>query len=119
MWQPIEPGHVFLDLTGTTRLYGSGVDAALLIEREITRQHGVMGAVGNASNKSVSRVAVATVRTPPECRDVKPGRSGRFSRPPSRLGSSRCESSRCEKDSSCPAIMCKRPNPTRSNQVFI
>lgn len=81
VWEPVRPGHVFLDLTGTTRLFGSAVDAAIRIERDMNRQHGFTGVMGIASNKLVSRVAAATLVQPPECRDVKPGSEQTFLAP--------------------------------------
>ena len=38
VWEPVGPGHVFLDLTGTQRLFGPAVDTAMRIEREVIRR---------------------------------------------------------------------------------
>ncbi|HJU06530.1 MAG TPA: hypothetical protein VJ692_15385 [Nitrospiraceae bacterium] len=81
IWEPIQPGHVFLDLTGTRRLFGPAVDTAVRIERETARQHGLTGVAGIASNKLVSGVAAATLLRPPQCCDVQPGHERTFLAP--------------------------------------
>src|SRR5262245_5281826 len=37
-WESIRPGSLFLDFTGTTRLFGPSIDIATRIGRELTRQ---------------------------------------------------------------------------------
>jgi DNA polymerase-4 len=81
VWEPVRPGHVFLDLTGTTRLFGATVDTALRIEQELTRRHGLTGIMGIASNKLVSHVAAVTLAQPPKCRDVQSGSERTFLAP--------------------------------------
>ncbi len=59
----IEPktwGHAYLDVTGTERLFGSPIDIAHRLEREIQQRLGLPIAVGIATNKLVSESA-ATV----------------------------------------------------------
>ncbi|MCA9471599.1 MAG: hypothetical protein MRJ96_08430 [Nitrospirales bacterium] len=80
VWEPIQPGHVFFDLTGTTRLFGSACDVVMQIEREITRQQGLIGVAGLASNKLVSRIA-STVVCPPQLCDIRPGSEEAFLAP--------------------------------------
>ena len=38
VWEPASPGHIFLDLTGTTRLLGRACDTAAKIEKEIAER---------------------------------------------------------------------------------
>ena len=72
VWEPVRPGHLFLDLTGTTRLFGPAVDVAARIEREVLHRHRLPGAMGIGSNKLVSGVAADVVQ-PPQLYDVRPG----------------------------------------------
>ncbi|MGH7233630.1 MAG: DNA polymerase Y family protein [Nitrospiraceae bacterium] len=81
VWEPVQPGHVFLDLTGTGRLFGPAIETASRIDREMTHQHGLTGVIGVASNKLVSRVAAATLLQPPQCCDVRPGLERTFLAP--------------------------------------
>jgi DNA polymerase IV len=80
VWEALRPGHVFLDLTGTTKLFGPAVDAAARIEREVIDQYGLPGAMGIGSNKLVSRVAAAVMQPPQLC-DVRAGSEGIFFSP--------------------------------------
>jgi DNA polymerase-4 len=61
----IEPrgyGHAFLDLTGTSRLFGPAVDVAERIRRESVARLGLPLTVGIAVNKLVSEAATRTGR---------------------------------------------------------
>ncbi len=61
----IEPhgyGHAFLDLTGTTRLFGPAVDVAARITREVRTRIGLPLTVGVAVNKLVSEAATRVGR---------------------------------------------------------
>lgn len=80
VWEPLRPGQVFLDLTGTTRLFGRAADAALRIEAEVTRRQGLTGMAGVAGNKLVSQIAV-TLLEPPDVEDVRPGDEEAFLSP--------------------------------------
>jgi DNA polymerase-4 len=80
IWEPVQPGHLFLDLTGTIRLFGRASDAAARIEREVTRDCGLAGVAGVGSNKLVSHVA-ATLLHPPQLCDVRPGSEQAFLAP--------------------------------------
>lgn len=51
------PGHYFVDLTGTRRLWGPGPDVARRMERRLATQNGLPARAGLASNKLVSQVA--------------------------------------------------------------
>jgi DNA polymerase-4 len=79
-WEPLRPGQLFLDLSGTARLFGPAVDAAARIEREVVRRRGLAGMAGVASNKLVSRVAVALLE-PPQIHDIRPGEEQPFLSP--------------------------------------
>jgi len=57
VWEPSKPGHIFLDVTGTRRLWGRAKDAAMRISRDINARLSLNGAVGVAGNKMVSSIA--------------------------------------------------------------
>lgn len=80
VWEPVRPGHMFLDLTGTHGLFGPSVDAAARIEREVLQRGQFTGAMGLGSNKLISRVA-ADVITPSHLYDVRPGSEEMFLAP--------------------------------------
>lgn len=80
IWEPVRPGQLFLDLTGTERLFGPAADTAARIEREVAHRHGLTGVAGVASNKLVSRVA-ATLMQPPQLCEVRPGSEQPFLAP--------------------------------------
>ncbi|MDQ3426503.1 MAG: hypothetical protein M3477_01605, partial [Gemmatimonadota bacterium] len=61
----IEPrgyGHAFLDLTGTSRLFGPADDVALRIGREVKERLGLSLSVGVAANKLVSQAATTVLK---------------------------------------------------------
>ncbi|MEO8478771.1 MAG: hypothetical protein ABI542_03990 [Gemmatimonadota bacterium] len=61
----IEPktwGHAYLDVTGTAQLFGSPIDIAHRLEREIQQRLGLPIAVGIATNKLVSESAATVVK---------------------------------------------------------
>ena len=80
IWEPVRPGQFYLDLTGTTRLFGRAVDTAVRLEREVKERHGLRGVLGVATNKLVSRVA-ASVLTPAHVCDVRAGSESAFVSP--------------------------------------
>lgn len=80
VWEPVHPGHLFLDLTGTRRLFGPTIDAAVRIEREIIRREQLTGVLGVGTNKFVSRMATTVVQ-PPELCEVRPGLESNFLAP--------------------------------------
>ena len=80
VWEPIQPGQMFLDLTGTRRLFGLACDTAARIEREVSQRHGLVGVAGVASSKLVSRIA-STLVTPSTLCDVRPGSEDAFLAP--------------------------------------
>jgi DNA polymerase IV len=72
MCEPVQPGHLFLDLTGTHRLFGPAVDTAFRIEREIIRRQNLTGVAGIGTNKLVSHAA-GTIVQPPQLCEIRPG----------------------------------------------
>ena len=80
LWEPSHPGHIYLDVTGTDRLWGRAKDAANRLRREIKEQVRLSGAVGVASNKMVSSIASRVI--PREgILDVDHGREPSFMAP--------------------------------------
>jgi DNA polymerase-4 len=73
-------GRVFLDLTGTRRLFGPAQDLAARLEREIRARLRLSPTVGLASNKLVSRMA-SRVPPPASLCDVFPGSERTFLAP--------------------------------------
>ena len=57
IWEPSGPGHVYMDLTGTERLWGRAKDAACRIRLEIRDRLCLSGTVGVAGSKMVSSIA--------------------------------------------------------------
>lgn len=80
VWEPARPGHVYLDITGTERLWGRAKDTADRIRREVKARLSLPGAVGVAGNKMVAGIASRLV--PSEgMLDVDHGRESRFMAP--------------------------------------
>ena len=80
VWEPSKPGHVYLDVTGTSRLWGRAKDAAWRISREINTRLSLSGAVGVAGNKMVSSIASRLLPSG-EIMDVDHGRESSFMAP--------------------------------------
>jgi DNA polymerase-4 len=78
--EPAGGGHVFLDMTGTRRLFGEAADSAGRIHRELVGRLRLASTLGVASNKLVSRVAARVVR-PERLVDVFPGGEAPFLAP--------------------------------------
>ena len=57
LWEPSRPGHIYMDITGTDRLWGSAKDTAIRLRREIKEHVHLLGMVGIAGNKMVSSIA--------------------------------------------------------------
>ena len=57
LWEPARPGHIYMDVTGTERLWGRAKDTASRIRCEIKRQLSLTGTVGVSGNKMVSSIA--------------------------------------------------------------
>ena len=81
MWESIRPGSLFLDLTGTTRLFGPPLDTATRISRELLDQQGWPSLIGLAGNKLVSQLAVTTLAKPPQVLSIPLGAESSFLAP--------------------------------------
>jgi DNA polymerase-4 len=57
LWEPSRPGHIYLDVTGTDRLWGRAKETANRLRREIKEHLCLSGMVGVAGNKMVSSIA--------------------------------------------------------------
>jgi DNA polymerase-4 len=86
LWEPTRPGHIFLDVTGTERLWGKAKDTAGRLRREIREQLCLPGVAGVAGNKLVSGIAAEVIA--PDTRssfggvlDVDLGRESSFIAP--------------------------------------
>jgi DNA polymerase-4 len=80
-WESIRPGSLFLDLTGTTRLFGPPIDTAARISRELIDKQGWPSLIGLAGNKLVSQLAVTTLAKPPQVLSIPPGAESSFLAP--------------------------------------
>ncbi|MEK7469428.1 MAG: hypothetical protein AAB074_18795 [Planctomycetota bacterium] len=74
------PGHAWLDLTGTSRLWGSPADAATRIRLALGRELRLWPAAAAASNKLVSHVATRVVK-PDGVEAVAPGTEAAYLAP--------------------------------------
>ncbi|MCA9463144.1 MAG: hypothetical protein KC590_13555 [Nitrospira sp.] len=61
LWEPVRPGHVFLDLSGTSRLFGSTCDTAVRVEREMARCTGLHAVARISTNKLVAQMATTVL----------------------------------------------------------
>jgi DNA polymerase-4 len=61
-WENDKAGNLYLDITGTARLFGPPVDCSSHIMREIMEHTDIRPATAVASNKLVSKVATRTIR---------------------------------------------------------
>lgn len=57
VWEPFRPGHLYMDVTGTERLWGRAKDAARRVRKEIMTCMSLSGSVGVAGNKMVAGIA--------------------------------------------------------------
>jgi DNA polymerase-4 len=80
VWEPFQPGSFVMDLTGTTRLFGSACDVAAKAQQDIVKQYHLDGVAGVGSNKLVAQTA-ATLIEPSELYDVRHGSEGVFMSP--------------------------------------
>lgn len=80
LWEPAGPGHVYLDVTGTERLWGKARDTACRLRKEIRDRMSLPGTVGVAANKMVSNIASRIIPSS-GVMDVDPGREGPFMAP--------------------------------------
>ncbi len=75
--EPVHYGHLYMDMTGTTRLFGPTMDAAAKIQHEIQSQLRLPSCLGIASNKLVSNVASKMTR-PEGIQQVQNGEEQKF-----------------------------------------
>jgi len=61
-WQNDGCGNIYLDITGTRRLFGSPADCVCHIQNEINAGIGIEAAAATASNKLVCKVASRAIR---------------------------------------------------------
>ena len=80
VFEPLRPGSVFLDMSGTRWLFGSGPDAASKVRAAVLRELALDLALGLAENKLVARIAAKVMRPVGLC-DVFPGNEADFLRP--------------------------------------
>ncbi len=80
LWEPSQPGHIYLDVTGTNRLWGKAKDAANRLRREIKEEIRLSGTAGVASNKMVSSIASRVIQRE-GILDVDHGREPSFMAP--------------------------------------
>jgi len=80
LWEPSQPGHIYLDVTGTNRLWGKAKDAANRLRQEIKEEVRLSGTVGVASNKMVSSIASRVIQRE-GILDVDHGREPSFMAP--------------------------------------
>ncbi|MBN1849233.1 MAG: DNA polymerase IV [Deltaproteobacteria bacterium] len=80
LWEPAQPGHMYMDVTGTERLWGRAKDAARRIGKEMKDRLSLPGAVGVAGNKMVSGIASRLMATEGVL-DVDHGRESAFMAP--------------------------------------
>jgi DNA polymerase-4 len=80
LWEPFRPGHIYLDVTGTDRLWGKAKDTASRLRQEIKRHLRLSGMVGVAGNKMVSSIASRIV-SPEGVLDVDHGQEFSFMAP--------------------------------------
>jgi DNA polymerase-4 len=79
-WEPFQPGSVMMDLTGTTRLFGSACDVAAKVQQDVLAQYQLEGVAGVGSNKLVAQTA-ATLVEPSQLYDVRQGSERLFMSP--------------------------------------
>jgi DNA polymerase-4 len=77
LWEPVTPGRLYLDLTGSSRLLGPGRDVAARLERNLAGGLGFCGTVGVAGNKLIARIASGYLDKPGVC-DVLRGSEESF-----------------------------------------
>lgn len=80
LWEPSRPGHVYMDVTGTERLWGRAKDAAWRISKEMKERLFLSGAVGVAGNKMIAGIA-SRLMSSEGVLDVDHGRESAFVAP--------------------------------------
>jgi DNA polymerase-4 len=80
LWEPFRPGHIYLDVTGTERLWGRAKDTASRIRREVRDRFSLAANLGVSENKMVSNIASRVIRSEGVL-DVDHGREASFMAP--------------------------------------
>lgn len=80
LWEPARPGHVYLDITGTERLWGRARDTGDRLRQAIKDRCRLSASVGVAANKMVSSIA-SRMLSGEGLMDVDHGREARFLAP--------------------------------------
>jgi DNA polymerase-4 len=80
LWEPSRPGDIYLDLTGTERLWGRAKDAGYRIRREVQSRLRLAATVGVAGNKMVSSIA-SRIMPSESVMDVGQGQEAPFMAP--------------------------------------
>lgn len=70
-------GHLYLDVAGTTRLFGAPIDCAVRLRNEIQATLNLAPAVAVATNKLVAKVATRTIR-PDGITQIRQGEEASF-----------------------------------------
>lgn len=78
--EPLSLDEAFLDVSGSTRLFGSGREIAVAIKRLIREETGLTGSAGVAANKLVAKVA-SDLQKPDGLTVVEPGTEREFLAP--------------------------------------
>lgn len=79
--EPASYGHLFVDMSGTRRLFGAPRDAGAKMRREIASRLSLQGTVGIAANKLVSRVAARLIQPEGDVCEVACGGEAAFLAP--------------------------------------
>lgn len=80
IWESFRPGHFYLDLTGTTRLFGATCETTMRLERDVSSRLGLQAVAGIGTNKLVAHMA-SSLLTPPQLCDVRAGSEQDFLSP--------------------------------------
>jgi DNA polymerase-4 len=80
LWEPSRPGHIYLDVTGTERIWGRAKDTGYRLRQEIQERLRLSGTAGVAGNKMVSSIA-SRITPSLEVLDVNHGRESSFMGP--------------------------------------
>lgn len=80
VWELTKPGHLYLDLTGTQRLWGKATNIAQRIMKGIKVDMGISGSTGVGSNKLIAQLA-SQITPPLETMEVCPGEEKAFVSP--------------------------------------
>ena len=77
LWQNDGAGNIYLDITGTRRIFGSPADCVCHIQNEIAESLTIEAAAAAAANKLVTKVASRAIR-PEGFVEVRPGDEASF-----------------------------------------